>query len=63
MFNNCTGMAFYDFTSHTSVPTLSNISAFSGIPSDCEIRVPAVLYDEWIAATNWSAYASKIVAA
>lgn len=51
----------YDFTRHTAVPTLSNTAAFMGIPADCEIRVPAVLYDEWIAATNWSTYADYIV--
>lgn len=61
-FYDCYGMAFYDFTSHTSVPTLANTDAFSGIPSDCEIRVPAALYDEWIVATNWSTYADYIVA-
>lgn len=61
-FYNCYGMKFYDFTKHTTIPTLSNTNAFSGIPSDCEIRVPAALYDEWIAATNWSTYASQIVA-
>jgi hypothetical protein len=55
-------MKFYDFTSHTVVPTLASTGAFQNIPSDCEIRVPAALYDEWIAATNWSTYASKIVA-
>lgn len=53
---------YYDFTKHTTVPTLSASSAFSFIPDDCEIRVPAALYDEWVAATNWSTYASKIVA-
>lgn len=62
VFSNCAAVAFYDFTAYTSIPTLSNTSVFSGIPSDCEIRVPAALYDEWIAATNWSTYASKIVA-
>jgi hypothetical protein len=55
-------MKYYDFTSHTTVPTLVNTNVFNGIPSDCEIRVPAALYDEWIAATNWTGYASKIVA-
>jgi hypothetical protein len=61
-FHNCHGMKFYDFTQHTAVPTLSATSAFTNIPSDCEIRVPAALYDEWIAATNWSTYADYIVA-
>ena len=60
-FNICYSIAFYDFSNHTSVPTLANTSAFSGIPADCQIRVPAALVDEWKAATNWSTYASHIV--
>ena len=62
VFSNCYGMAFYDFTSHTAVPTLSNTNAFTNIPSDCVIKVPASLLSEWKAATNWSTYASQIVA-
>ena len=61
-FQNCTSMEYYDFTRCTAVPTLSYTNAFSGIPSTCEIRVPSSLYDQWIAATNWSTYASNIVA-
>ena len=61
-FSGCYGIKFYDFTEHTAVPTLSATSTLSGISADCEIRVPAALYDEWIAATNWSTYASQIVA-
>lgn len=59
-FFGCSGVAFYDFTRHTSVPTLSATSALSGIPDDCEIRVPSALYDEWISAENWSVYAYMI---
>ena len=61
-FYNCCGVRYYDFSKHTAVPTLSSANAFSGVPADCEIRVPAALYDEWIAATNWATYASQIVA-
>jgi hypothetical protein len=61
-FYACYGIRFYDFTRHTSVPTLSYTNAFYNIAQDCEIRVPAALYDEWIAATNWATYASYIVA-
>lgn len=60
-FQNCYYMQFYDFTKHTSVPTLSGTNAFQGIPSDCEIRVPMALVDEWKAATNWATYAGNIV--
>ena len=61
-FAYCNGMAIYDFTNHTSVPTLVNTNAFSSIPSDCKIKVPSSLLEEWRTATNWSTYASKIVA-
>ena len=54
-------MAIYDFTKHTSVPTLENVNAFQNIPSDCVIKVPELLVEEWKAATNWSTYADKIV--
>jgi hypothetical protein len=57
---NCESLKFIDFTSHTAVPTLSG--SISGYATDFEIRVPAALYDEWIAATNWSTYADYIVA-
>jgi hypothetical protein len=62
-FSGCTAMEYYDFTACTAVPTLSGTGTFfHGIPSTCEIRVPAALYDGWIAATNWSTYADNIVA-
>ena len=61
-FQGCHGARYYDFSGHAIVPTLPNVSAFNSMPADCEIRVPAALYDEWIAATNWSTYASQIVA-
>lgn len=62
-FSNCYGMTFYDFSQHTSIPTLGGTMVFSDNPSDCKIVVPDTLYDSWIAATNWSSYASKIVKA
>ena len=62
-FYNCYGMAYYDFRASKSVPTLSSTNAFGSIPSDCKIVVPDSLYDTWIAATNWSTHASKIIKA
>ena len=61
-FYGCYGMAIYDFTNHTSVPTLVSTNAFKNIPSDCVIKVPSSLLSAWKAATNWSNYASKIIA-
>ena len=60
-FADCFGMNYYDFSNHTSVPTLEGTNAFTNIPSDCKIIVPDNLYDTWIAATNWSTYASYII--
>ena len=60
-FGSCYGVRYYDFTHHTTVPTLSNTDAFNGIAADCEIRVPVALADEWKAATNWATYANYIV--
>jgi len=60
-FANCTSMQYYDFSFHTSIPTLANTSAFLNIPSNCKIRVPYELVDDWKAATNWSVYRDYIV--
>lgn len=62
VFYGCTALQTVDFSSHTSVPTLSGTYAFQNCPSTLQIKVPAALYDEWIAATNWSTYANYIVA-
>ena len=61
-FSSCSGMAFYDFTACTAVPTLASTNAFNGIPADCIFLIPSALYDEWIAATNWTTYADRCVA-
>lgn len=60
-FGNCYSLSCIDFSHHTSIPTLAKTNAFTGIPSDCKIIVPDALYDEWVAATNWSTYASYII--
>ena len=60
-FYNFYSVAFYDFTACTTVPKLSNKNAFTNIPADCQIRVPASLVNAWKAATNWSTYAKYIV--
>ena len=59
-FSYCSGVAYYDFSKHTTIPTSEN-NEFSSIPSDCKIIVPDSLYDSWKSATNWSSYASYII--
>lgn len=60
-FFNCTALEFLDFTGVSSVPSLDNTNAFTGVPTTCEFRVPAALADEWKAQSRWSTYASQIV--
>lgn len=48
-----------DMSDFESVPTLSSANA---IAVSTVILVPSSLYDEWIAATNWSSLSSQIVA-
>lgn len=61
-FSRCYGMRYYDFSACTSIPTLSNEDAFTNIPSDCQMLIPATLYDEWKSATNWATYAKYMIA-
>ena len=60
-FAYCYGMRYYDFSACTSIPALSNKSAFEDIPSDCQMLIPHALYNNWKSATNWATYASKMV--
>ena len=59
-FFACYSITRYDFTSATTIPTLSHINAFTNINGICKIIVPDALYDEWIVATNWATYADYI---
>ena len=54
-FLNCTSLESVDLSECTSVAKLSSTTAFNGVPTTCEFRIPAALYDEWIASTNWAA--------
>lgn len=61
MFAGCVNMEYYDFTNFASVPTLETTNVFKDISSFCKMVVPDALYDEWIVATNWATYASRII--
>ena len=63
MFANNASVATYDFTDCTEVviaPDGLNNSISTG--TGTQYLVPAALYDEWCAATNWSEYSYLIVA-
>ena len=57
-FRSCDGVKEYHILP-TTPPTLS-INAFSGIPSDCIIYVPAGSLEAYQTATNWSKYADQM---
>lgn len=60
-FMNCSSLELIDFSEATAIPAFEDNSTFSGASSTFKIVVPDALYDQWIVATNWSAYASHIV--
>ena len=59
-FAYCFGLIEYDFSTATSVPTLSSTNAFNGINLTCKILVPTSLYASWILTNNWIMYADYI---
>lgn len=61
VFGSCSNLTEVDFSACTDIPTLNDSTAFSGTPESLVIKVPSSLVDEWKAATNWVAYADKIV--
>lgn len=61
-FSGCSSMNLYDFRDHESVPNLEAVNALEGA-STYKIVVPDALYDQWVVATNWSSFASRIVKA
>lgn len=63
IFLNCYNLQKMDFSTHTQIPVVSSSSAFASVPKTCQIIVPDDLYDDWIAATNWSKMASCIIKA
>ena len=60
-FQYCYAIAAYHFKRNTP-PTLTNIYAFSGIPTDTVFYVPASSIEAYKTANNWSTYADRMVA-
>ena len=53
-FYGCTSLELVDLSKCKVVPSLRYTYCFTNVPTTCEFRIPAALYDEWIKATNWS---------
>lgn len=60
-FQGCCSILEYDFSKHTTIPTLFRRGVFDRINKICKIKVPASLESKWKTATNWSTYADYIV--
>lgn len=60
-FRACTSLQYVDFRQLASIPQLGHTEAFA--ETTCQFVVPDNLYDDWITATNWNTYASRIVKA
>jgi hypothetical protein len=54
-------ISYIDFSTHTTIPTLSESGSIRNLNPESKIIVPDNLYDQWVAATNWSALTSYIV--
>ena len=61
VFYWCGNLKRVDLSKCNSVPSLAATNAFSYTSNRLQIKVPAILIDQWKAATNWSTYADKIV--
>lgn len=59
-FERCTHLEVIDFSQATSIPTIAT-STFTDTNDTFKVVVPDSLYEDWIAATNWSTYASHII--
>ena len=62
VFYGCKGLELVDCREVEQIPTLGS-SVFANTNANLKIVVPDSLYNSWIASTNWSALASKIVKA
>ena len=60
-FSECYPVRQYDFSTFTTIPTLANTKAFNGINTNCIIKVPNALLENWKTATNWATYADYMV--
>lgn len=63
VFCNIQGSPTYDFSKCTAVVQISGDVEYMSVGEETQIIVPASLYDDWVADTNWAYYADYIVAA
>lgn len=61
-FQSTRQILYFDFSKCEQIPTLASSDVFNSTNDLAKILVPSALYNDWIVATNWSNYASRIVA-
>ena len=59
-FQSCFLLRRYDFSMHTTIPTIPRGEPFANISALAKIIVPDNLYAEWRSSTYWSAYSDYI---
>lgn len=59
-FGNSKDLSILSFANHDAIPTISE-GIFALSNENCKIIVPDNLYDEWIVAENWQAFANRII--
>lgn len=59
-FNGCVSLETIDFSQATSIPKIST-NTFSNTNNTFKVIVPDALYNDWIAATNWSSISSHVI--
>lgn len=59
-FDSCQYVEYYDFSRHTSVPTLRG-AIFTSNTQNFKVIVPDSLYEDWKVAEYWSSYTSNII--
>ena len=62
-FNGCSSLQSIYMDETQTIPYFYDNNTFTNTNNTFKIVVPDALYDQWIVATNWSAYASHIVKA
>lgn len=60
-FGDCKRIFLYDFSHCTQVPAVTS-NTFLVVNPQTKIKIPAALYNDWIAESHWANYASYIEA-
>lgn len=60
-FKGCSALKAIHFDNATAIPLMGSTNCLSGTPSEMKIVVPDALYNDWVSATNWNTFSSRII--